>query len=43
VQNLVSGNLGSHVGVVEKGTGIWNGPETYQQEFVGIMGCNRDM
>jgi len=24
-----------------KSTGIWKGPETYQQEFVGVMGCNR--
>ena len=28
------------MGVAEKGTGIQNGPETYQQEFVGIMGHN---
>ena len=38
--NLVSGNLRSHVGVAEKGTVIRNGLETYQQEFVGVMGCN---
>ena len=37
MQNLVSGNLRSHEGV---GTGIWNGPETYQYEFVGVMGHN---
>jgi len=38
--NLVSGNLGSCVGVAEMGTGIWNRLETYQYEFVGITGCN---
>jgi len=40
VQNLVSRNLRSHVGVVEMGTGIRNGLETYQYKFVGIMGHN---
>ena len=25
--NLVSGNLGSHMGVAGMGTGIWSGPE----------------
>jgi len=40
VWNLVSGNLGSCVGVAETGTGIQNGPETYQYEFVGVMGHN---
>jgi len=29
------------VGVAEMGTGIQNGLETYQYEFVGVMGCNR--
>ena len=38
--NLGSRNLGSHVGVVEKGTGIQKGPEAYQKEFVGVMGSN---
>src|SRR5882724_3575797 len=38
---LSSGNLRSHVGVAELVTGIWNRPETYQQEFVGVVGCNR--
>jgi len=28
------------VGVAENGTGIWKGLEAYQQEFVGVMGCN---
>ena len=40
MQNLMSRNLRSHVGVVEIGSGIQNGPETYQYEFVGVMGCN---
>src|SRR5882724_3322677 len=39
----MSGNLRSHVGVVEMGTGIRNGPETYQYEFVGIMGHNMSL
>ena len=40
MQNLVSGNLRSHVGLVEMGTGIQNGLETYQYKFVGIVGHN---